>query len=282
MDLEKLLLSLGFSAADLTKYKNEDTSTEDRDALVANYKKKRQEFYENTPEFLLKISDAAKGKMSVIKIKKMINKELGLGLTSAAIEEIKDIKEMYVLHAEKMKTEKANWGEADKDVLVAQINELKEKNTTQLNEIETLTTGRTDFEETTELKYSEVNRKAVVSKMIADVERNMKFADVPGKAFVLKAIRNEIETGYHITKDGVFMTKADKKVKASYPGQDRLIDSVEELYTHFAKEAKILPVSGGNKLPKVLDKNGKPVIQTNDLTPEEEAQMKELGALAGG
>ena len=79
--IEDRLKLLQFKKDQIAELLNEETTDERVTEIVNEYKAGRKAYYESTilPDA---IKEATKGRMSPIKIKKIINKEEGLGLSS--------------------------------------------------------------------------------------------------------------------------------------------------------------------------------------------------------
>ena len=90
MEVKDIFKALNLKDDDIAKLLSEETTQEDKNAIIASHKESRKQYYIEQ-ELPSKLEEASKGKLPVISIKKMIKRHFNLEYSSAELNE-KDLK----------------------------------------------------------------------------------------------------------------------------------------------------------------------------------------------
>lgn len=244
------------------------------DELKQKYIDSRNAYYEST---ILKDKEKEFRDKAIesynIKVKKTINDFLGMGLTNAQMDEIKDLETM----AEKAKEFKANLEttlrSSTDETLKKELDTYKLTATERQKKIEELENARKAFEDSIKSDYDKkiqsYEAKSFLNKLIAD---DKELPDVPGRDFTLDAIRERILGSYIVKPDGT-LTNLDGTL-ATHPEKEVTINHVSDLYGYFKNKAGLVKQSNGGSGKDVTEIAGIKVEQK--LSPEALAQIEKM------
>ena len=279
--IEDRLKLLQFKKDQIAELLNEETTDERVTEIVNEYKAGRKAYYESTilPDA---IKEATKGRMSPIKVKKIINKEEGLGLSSEDLNNPElTVEDLLTLSKERRAKEKETWGKDANETMRKELTEWKEKYNTVATEKQSLMDGMDEFKISTKKSADEALRHALVETHYAKMERKHKekISDNEGVGYMLELIKKDISSAYHVTAEGKVLDPSTM-TQAKYPDEDRLIDDLDDIFMYKAKKANIIKQGNGGKPPKVLsEKNGRDTVTTENLSEAAKAQLKRLNEM---
>lgn len=260
----------------LERLSAEDITDDELNTLVDNYNSQRQQFYEASFETTKK-KDIESGAITSynIRVKKELNKILGMGLTNAEMDSFKDMEAFF----NKAKEFNSSFQESLKNItdkdLKEQIENYKTSLTNLKNENESLKTGAETFKSKLEQEFADKARAFEARIFIKDmIAKDTEIADVPTKAFVLEQIEDTIMSKYKPFGDGKVFNIDESKIM--HPEKQVIIENVADLYSFLKNKAGINKQSNGGV--QTVQTSGGVVVAGANASAAEQAMLDKIAA----
>lgn len=260
----------------LERLSAEDITDDELNTLVDNYNSQRQQFYEASFETTKK-KDIESGAITSynIRVKKELNKILGMGLTNAEMDSFKDMEAFF----NKAKEFNSSFQESLKNItdkdLKEQIENYKTSLTNLKNENESLKTGAETFKTKLEQEFADKARAFEARIFIKDmIAKDTELADVPTKAFVLEQIEDTIMSKYKPFGDGRVFNVDESKIM--HPEKQVIIENVADLYSFLKNKAGINKQSNGGV--QTVQTSGGVVVTGANASAAEQAMLEKIAA----
>ena len=136
-----------------------------------------------------------------------------------------------------------------------------------------------EFKRSVTAESEEFKRSYQAEQKYNSVERALKDKVAKGSAYTQELIKSNILKNYKI--DGDKILDPSTNTTAKFPGEDRLIESLEEIVLHEYKKANIVAVSNAGRTPEHLDESGRKKIATSTISKGASDQLKRLAEMRG-
>lgn len=234
------------------------------DQLATNYSSSREKYFET--QFLgtkkKEIEDSTITGYN-LKIKKQVNKMLGMGLTNSQIDEMKDIEKFFSDANAFMLSELEKRTNTSDESLKKDLEKYKKMATEKDSEVQTLAASMEDFRKQKESEFERKTKDYKANIFISDlISKDTKIAEVPGREFSLGTIKRLLLENYDISEDGKITNKDGSS--AVHPEKQLVIENAIDIYDFYKNKAGLVPQSNGGVGSYVDPNTGKKVIASQD------------------
>lgn len=278
---EQFLKSINAPDEIIENLKRPDITEDEVNNFVKRYSDDRKAFYETAilAEKKKSIEDNAIENFSNIRVKKMINELAGLGYTNS---QIKDLSLDDFFNVAKREHEKRiNDLSTNVDENIKQeLDKYKKSSSTYKTEYEKLQEQIETFKTQKDAELQDHIRRYEAERFISTlIEKDDKIANVPGRAYSLEKIKEDILTKYQIDKGGA-IRNLDGTI-ALHPEKEIVMNSAVDLYEYLKNKAGLVPVSNGGSGTTNYQTTGG-VVTTGPVNNKGLQKMQELAAVRRG